>query len=180
MFRQICSGIQQLHKRNPPLVHNDIKPGNILLANDNKPILIDFGSVSKARHTITNRKEALYLQEQADAQCTLGYRAPELFNVDIDTVIDERTDVWSLGCTLFTMAFLAPPFETDEMNGSVALAAKNGATLPQDADTRFSKPFCQLILWTLNPDHKKRPFVKEVIDRTTQVLRADEVTLDIK
>jgi hypothetical protein len=78
------------------------------------------------------------------------------------------------------MAFLIPPFEQDEMSGSVALAAKHGASLPQDAETIYSKQFCQLISWILNTDHKSRPFVNHIIDRVNQILKSDEVTLEIK
>ncbi len=35
----------------------------------------------------------------------LAYRAPELFDVQSDCVIDTKTDVWSLGCTLYAMAY---------------------------------------------------------------------------
>ena len=34
-----------------------------------------------------------------------AYRAPELFDVQSDCVIDAKTDVWSLGCTLYAMAY---------------------------------------------------------------------------
>ena len=33
------------------------------------------------------------------------FRAPELFEVPSNCVIDEKTDVWSLGCTLYAMAY---------------------------------------------------------------------------
>ena len=39
-------------------------------------------------------------QEDAEAHCTAPYRAPELFDVPSHCTIDERVDVWSLGCLL--------------------------------------------------------------------------------
>ena len=37
--------------------------------------------------------------------CALTCRAPELFEVPSNCEIDEKTDVWSLGCTLYAMAY---------------------------------------------------------------------------
>ena len=39
-------------------------------------------------------------QEDAEAHCTAPHRAPELFDVPSHCVVDERVDVWSLGCLL--------------------------------------------------------------------------------
>ena len=56
------------------------------------------------RGYVTGRfKDALIgscLQEDAEAHCTAPYRAPELFDVPSHCIIDERVDVWSLGCLL--------------------------------------------------------------------------------
>jgi serine/threonine kinase 16 len=65
-----------------------------LISNENKLVLFDFGSVAPARHLITSRKEALSLQEWATSHCTPLFKAPELFDVQSDAIIDERTDVW--------------------------------------------------------------------------------------
>jgi serine/threonine kinase 16 len=68
-------------------------------------VLMDLGSVAPARLHVATRKDALVLQEHAAEHCTAPYRAPELFEVSAGMDIDERTDVWSLGCTLFAMSY---------------------------------------------------------------------------
>jgi serine/threonine kinase 16 len=126
-----------------------IQPGNVLLTDNNEPVLMDFGSVAEARVNVSNRQQALAVQENADILCTPQYlivplllsffslsflslpspfplsssipfsspsfaslsplhslrstiyRAPELFNVPSECTIDERTDIWSLGCLLY-------------------------------------------------------------------------------
>ena len=54
-----------------------------------------------------------------------AYRAPELFDVQSSCVLDERTDMWSLGCLLFAMAFGGrSPFDLPNTNtgGSVGMS----------------------------------------------------------
>ncbi len=58
------------------------------------------------------------------AHCTATYRAPELLDVPSYCVIDERVDVWSLGCTLYHAMYGASPFQAamDQTGASLALA----------------------------------------------------------
>ena len=84
----------------------------------------------------------------------------------MDTVIDERVDIWALGCTMYCFAFGRSPFETTK-DGVLKLAILNGKyTTPQGARNRdcvFSPRYLQIIQNILNVDHTKRPFVSEVI-----------------
>lgn len=63
-------------------------------------VLTDFGSVGPSQIAINNRTQALQLQEDAQAHCSMPYRPPELYDVPSTCVVDERADVWSLGCLL--------------------------------------------------------------------------------
>ncbi|KAG9315020.1 other/NAK protein kinase [Chiua virens] len=112
-----------------PYAHRDIKPGNVMIADDGvTPILMDFGSAIKARIPIETRSQALLQQDIAAEQSTMAYRAPELFDVKTGITLDEKVDIWSLGCTLFAMAYSHSPFEntqTTEQGGSIAMAVLN-------------------------------------------------------
>lgn len=86
---QICDLIHYLHSNERPVLFLDLKPDNLLIANDELK-LIDFGS-------------AIYLDETKNGQDylgTRGYAAPELYG---HNTIDERCDVYSIGMLLYYM-----------------------------------------------------------------------------
>eukprot|EP01083_Nonionella_stella_P040040 108878_1 len=170
MFRKVCEGVLLMHRHDPPWAHRDIKLNNILLDAHDRPVLMDFGSVSKARVSVNSRRDAVELQEWAAEHCTAPYRAPELFDCPSRFEIDERTDVWSLGCVLYGMAFSNSPFDVDEAGGSIALAVSSGHfDIP--SDSKYSKSFQELIGILLQPDPAKRPYVDELLTRIDSLLQ---------
>ncbi|KAI9483697.1 MAG: protein kinase [Benjaminiella poitrasii] len=157
-----------------PWAHRDIKPGNVLMSDDGEtPILMDFGSACAARIHINTRQEALQQQDLAAEHCTMPYRAPELFDVKTDITLDEKVDIWSLGCTLYAMAYGQSPFEVNtEQGGSVALAVLNNQyKFPEDSD--YSKEFDEVIRWMLTGDPANRPNIHQVITKIDDMLRKE-------
>eukprot|EP00126_Sphaerothecum_destruens_P006775 Sdes_comp19520_c0_seq2m11096 len=168
------------------LAHRDIKPANILISDDNTPVLIDFGSVSKAKVQIRTRAEALLLEDSAAEKSSLPYRAPELLSVPSQCLIDERVDIWSLGCTLYAMAYLRSPFESilnSNSGDSVLLSILSGKVNfpPFEPSTNISSPssppfasyssqFQDLVLFMLNPNPLERPFIGQVLSRIDSLL----------
>lgn len=109
--------------------HRDIKPGNIMIADDGKtPILMDLGSLAPSPIHITSRSLALQVQDTAAEHSTMPYRAPELFDVKTDTSVDTKVDIWSLGCTLYACLVGKSPFEarSEETGGSLSLCVLGG------------------------------------------------------
>ncbi|CAO3625975.1 unnamed protein product [Cunninghamella echinulata] len=165
-----------------PWAHRDIKPGNVLLADDGvTPILMDFGSACEARIPIHTRQEALAQQDLAAEHCSMPYRAPELFDVKSETMLDEKVDVWSLGCTLYAMAYGQSPFEMgmNEQGGSIALAVLNGQfRFPSDPelDQLYSQSIKDLITWILIADPNLRPDIHQVIEKVKILLERENDT----
>ncbi|KAI9852411.1 MAG: hypothetical protein M1838_000729 [Thelocarpon superellum] len=120
--------------------HRDIKPGNIMIADDGvTPILMDLGSLSPSPTPITSRSLALAVQDTAAEHSTMPYRAPELFDVKTGSVIDTKVDIWSLGCTLYACLVGKSPFEarSEETGGSLSLCVLGGDwRFPDDGKTR--------------------------------------------
>ncbi|KAF8554585.1 other/NAK protein kinase [Imleria badia] len=157
-----------------PYTHRDIKPGNVMIADDGMtPILMDFGSAMKARIRIETRSQALLQQDIAAEQSTMAYRAPELFDVKTGVTLDEKVDIWSLGCTLFAMAYSHSPFEntqTTEQGGSIAMAVLNAQY--KHPSSAYSQGLKDLIDSMLKANPKERPDIHQVIQSTDRVLQS--------
>jgi len=91
--------LEELHDRNPPIIHRDIKPGNIILGDDGAVSLIDFGVVRTALH----REET----HPGTVVGTYGYMAPEQFRGHAVPA----TDLYGLGATLVRVVTGREPSE---------------------------------------------------------------------
>ena len=96
MFREIAVGLAHAHGKG--VLHCDVKPANILLDQDHRPRLADFGQ-SRLSH------------EQKPALGTLFYMAPE--QADLEAVPDVRWDVYALGAILYCLLVGSPPHRND-------------------------------------------------------------------
>uniref|UniRef100_A0A1J3K5F3 non-specific serine/threonine protein kinase n=1 Tax=Noccaea caerulescens TaxID=107243 RepID=A0A1J3K5F3_NOCCA len=171
IFRQLCDGLKHMHSLEPPYAHNDVKPGNVLLTRrKGQPplaILMDFGSARPSRKQIRSRQEALQLQEWTSEHCSAPFRAPELWDCPSHADIDERTDIWSLGCTLYAIMYGVSPFEyaLGESGGSLQLAIVNAQIKWPNAGPKASYPEAlhQFVAWMLQPQAAVRPRIDDII-----------------
>ncbi|EDV27204.1 uncharacterized protein TRIADDRAFT_54919 [Trichoplax adhaerens] len=172
IFYDVCLAVQHLHKsRAIPYAHRDIKPGNILIDENDNPMLMDFGSMEAARIEIKTHMDAMKMEDTAAQKCTIAYRAPELFNISSDVCgIDEKIDVWSLGCLLYSMAFLQSPFEfqVNERGGSLSLAIVSGKyEIPPNPS--YSDHLLNLIKFLLVVNPNDRPEINEVVEKLSEI-----------
>lgn len=170
---QICEGVKHMHDSDPePLAHRDLKPHNVLLTKDMRPVIMDLGSAAPARVNVRTHAEAQHLQDTAAERCSMPYRPPELFQVNSKCEVDERTDVWSLGCLLHALCFFKSPYdEVFERGDSVALAVQSpGLRFPSDSP--YSTDVHNLILWMLTPELAVRPHLQQIMDRLKDMVEA--------
>ncbi|XP_051117004.1 uncharacterized protein LOC127241826 [Andrographis paniculata] len=170
IFRQLCAGLKHMHTFDPPYAHNDVKPGNVLLSyrKEQSPlaILMDFGSARPGRKQIRSRNEALQLQEWAAENCSAPYRAPELWDCPSHADLDERSDIWSLGCTLYAIMYGESPFEyaLGESGGSLQLAIVNAQIKwPTGPNPGYPDALHQFVTWMLQPQATVRPCINDIL-----------------
>ncbi|XP_008783057.2 probable serine/threonine-protein kinase DDB_G0291350 isoform X2 [Phoenix dactylifera] len=170
IFRQLCAGLKHMHSFDPSYAHNDVKPGNIMITHrKGQPplaILMDFGSTCPARKEIRSPAEALQVQEWAAEHCSAPFRAPELWDCPSHANIDERTDIWSLGCTLYAIMYGSSPFEyvLGESGGNLQLAGMNAQIeWPSGPDPPYPEPLHQFVVWMLQPQPAIRPNIDDII-----------------
>ena len=86
----MCDALSYLHARKPPILHRDIKPGNVKISPDGHIFLVDFGlaKVYQGNQATTTGARAM----------TPGYSPPEQYGT---ARTDTRTDIYSLGATLY-------------------------------------------------------------------------------
>ena len=102
--KQLSDVLDYLHTQNPPVIYRDMKPANIMLKPDGTVRLIDFGIAREYKEGKDGDTEAIG---------TRGYAAPEQFGGKGQT--DARTDIYSLGVTLYHLVTgknpAEPPYE---------------------------------------------------------------------
>ena len=135
---------------------NPTKPANILIGIKGEAVLTDLGSVDVARLKIRTRKEALELEERCMEQCTNLYRPPELFQVPSTCDIDERTDLWSLGCTIYAFINGYSPFD-----GSATAAMSGLVRHPESV--KVDESIYSLITRMLSVQMSHRPFIQDIL-----------------
>ena len=110
---------------------------------------------------------ALEVQAGAAQMCSMPYRAPELFEPTTGGVISSKTDVWSLGCVLYAMAFGYSPFECSFRGGEAFVSdcsyLKVITPVAFPTPCRSSSRFCSLVRWLLQHDPDLRPAVPELV-----------------
>ena len=86
----MCDALAYLHTRKPPILHRDIKPGNVKITPDGHIFLVDFGLAKVVQGTQATTTGARAM--------TPGYSPPEQYGT---ARTDPRTDIYSLGATLY-------------------------------------------------------------------------------
>ncbi|MBK7042847.1 MAG: serine/threonine protein kinase [Rhodanobacteraceae bacterium] len=148
LFEQICRGIEAAHALG--LIHRDIKPSNILVDRVGghwHPWIMDFGIArSQEEQTLTGSHEVMG---------TPGYMAPEQARGDSHEV-DQRSDVFGIGATLFYALTLEPPFGRGTLAEVLARVLEQDAPSPRDLRPETPDALGRIVLRCLERDPARR------------------------
>ncbi|HEY42963.1 MAG TPA: protein kinase [Anaerolineae bacterium] len=96
--KEILSALKYLHTRPQPIIHRDIKPGNIKITPEGRAVLVDFG--------LAKTYDAMKSTTVGAKAFTPGFAPPEQYG---QGRTNERTDIYSLGATLYNLlTYLIP------------------------------------------------------------------------
>jgi NIMA (never in mitosis gene a)-related kinase len=140
-------------------MHRDIKSANILISKGAAK-LADF-NVSK----VVGHQGMLRTQTG-----TPYYASPEVW---MDKPYDFKSDIWSLGCVLYEMATLRPPFKAPNMRG---LYKKVITAQYPPLSSRYSPELQQTIECMLRTDPAKRPTCEQLITLKSTQLRISQLS----
>lgn len=132
-------GLQALHDRN--ILHRDLKSANVFMDTDGTVKLGDL-NVSK----VVQRDGLLFTQTG-----TPYYASPEVWK---DQPYDSKSDIWSLGCVLYEMTTLNPPFTASNMDKLFQMVI-SGVYQPIPAN--YSKSLERVLKHLLQVNPLKRP-----------------------
>ncbi|MBX6766606.1 MAG: serine/threonine protein kinase, partial [Actinomadura rubrobrunea] len=117
--RQLLEALEVAHRAG--IVHRDLKPSNVLLDGD-RVVLTDFG--------LCHSDGAASLTKSGHFMGSPAYVAPEVAAGEKAT---PRSDLWSLGATLFAALEGRPPFERDNVMATLSALANEPAPIPRNA-----------------------------------------------
>ena len=137
------------------LVHNDVKPLNLLLTKDNDIKLTDFG-ISGIIPILSNIRTTMKIN---DNERTLIFSTPPEFLRGKQTTF--KSDIWSLGCSLYFLANLELPFSGNNREQLEIDILQNE---PRRLDIKYSNELDNFIFKMLDKDPVKRYSSSECLE----------------
>ena len=139
LTEEILRGLRIVHQHR--MLHLDIKPANILITDDNRAVLIDFGA---AREVLT--KEGNFTRPMY----TPGFAAPEMYQRD--GLMGPWTDLYAMGACIYSCMHGFPPHEA-----ALRVAGDRSATAMARLRGTYSDNLIEVVSWCMAFDPLARP-----------------------
>jgi serine/threonine protein kinase len=157
---QLSEGLSEAHKAG--IVHRDIKPENIIIDNDARVKILDFG--------LAKLKGVSKLTKETSTLGTIHYMSPEQLRGD---VVDHRSDIWSLGVVFYEMIAGDVPFKGD-YDQAVAYSIQSEQFSPlEDINPQHDEVLHKLL--AKEPENRYQS-----LDEFTEVLKEKMGSTEIK
>ena len=167
--RGLCDGLSLAHDRDEPVIHRDLKPANVLVHRHVAKIT-DFGIAKVTKRSKGSQGPDTGAHDVGGG--TAATMSPEQIN---DQSVDNRSDLYSLGCVLYMMATGRGPFQGNQI-AIVYQHCNAEPTPPSKIATEASPDLDRIILKLLakEPDDRYQS-AAEVLDDLRVVFAPDEI-----
>ncbi|NXG74180.1 M3K19 kinase, partial [Baryphthengus martii] len=153
--KQILQGVAYLHDN--CVVHRDIKGNNVMLMPNGVVKLIDFGCARRLAWASLSGTQSEMLKS---VHGTPYWMAPEVIN---ESGYGRKSDIWSVGCTVFEMATGKPPLASMDRIAAMFYIAAHRGLMPSLPD-RFSGTAVEFVRACLTRDQRERPSAVQLLD----------------
>ena len=145
IFIQLVNGLKALHDLK--ILHRDLKSANVFLYTNGDAKIGDLNVSKVTRAGVGHTQTG-----------TPYYASPEVWK---DSPYDNKSDIWSLGCVLYEMITLKPPFRAQDMEGLYKRVIKGQYNKIPD---RFSNDLFQIVQFLLQVNPKSRPSCEQILN----------------
>jgi len=160
-LRDVASGLAYLHEPETPIIHQDIKPHNVLMDDRGNFLITDFGISTQARGTLR--------KSMGDVQFAgvFAYMAPERFGRNPMPI--KASDIWSLGATMFEL------LEGDAPYGDRGGSMQNGGAEIPELKRNWSPALKKIVKLCLMNETWDRPTAMQLVEWCEKRIKGENI-----
>ena len=163
---QICEALAYTHDQD--IVHRDLKPANVMRLADGTVKICDFGIA----HLSQDPGFTARIPNSGAAMGTPHYMSPEQIS---GTEVDQRSDLYSMGCVLYELATGVPPFNLDDTWSVLIGHTETEPTPPRELRAELPAELNRMVLALLAKDPQDRPASAAEVSRWIDRVRGQGV-----
>ena len=156
VLHDVAAGLAHLHNYTTPIVHQDIKPDNILISDDGHYQITDY-YISAISDTATEN------HIKNNPTDNIKYIAPECFTNQYSPIL--ASDIWSLGSVVYELMTGNAP-----LGNLGGILQKDDADIPEIQEAQYSDQLKQMVRWCLAFNAWNRPLARTIEDVTCNKL----------